>query len=85
MTHSPTATNQVYTCAACSFRAVQTTRGLFVLDPGDDKQHLDAITAQQAAAREWVTAVVTRIRARCSGDERWTMRLIRCVMMEYGE
>lgn len=117
-THTPTAVDQIYTCDQCTFRAVLTTRSLFVLDPGDDKQqHLDAITADRQARREWVYRTVTRIRQRysdgvllprtdgrhvfpceevktgmcvCAHQDRYrlslaqTQRLVRCVMMEYG-
>lgn len=98
-THTPTANDQIYTCDQCSFRAVLTTRGLFTLDSGDDKQqHLDAITAERQARREWVYRTVTRIRQQYSDGAllpssdhfdrepltlRQTQRLVRAVMMEY--
>lgn len=85
MNHTPTAVDQIYTCDQCSFRAVLTTRALFVLDPGDDKQqHLDAITADRQARREWVYRTVTRIRQRYSSDVALCKQLVRYVMMEYG-
>lgn len=82
--------DQVFTCSRCSFRAVQTTRALFVLDPGDDKQqHLDAITATREARREWVYRTITRLRGQPTGDMALTARqrerLVRCLMMEYAE
>ena len=61
--HTPTAIDLVYTCDQCSFRAVQTTAGLFLLDPGIGRAlHEDAITALTTERREWVYQLVTRIR-----------------------
>lgn len=90
MNHTPIANDQVYTCDQCSFRAVLTTSGLFTLDSGDGKQqHLDAITADRAARREWVARTVTRLRAQPMSamalTPRQRERLVRYVMMEYAE
>lgn len=63
MTHTPTADNQIYTCPACTFRAVQTTKGVVTLDAGDGRQlHLAAIERATLLRRVYLVHVVRRLR-----------------------
>jgi len=93
--HTPTADNQIYTCPHCSFRAVQTTRGVVTLDPGEGRaSHLAAIAQQAAQRRAWVAQAVTRLRNQrtvravvpghdAALSQAQLGRLLRCVVTEY--
>jgi hypothetical protein len=39
MTHTCTVDDQIVACTTCAYRAVWTTRGLFVTVPGDAEAH----------------------------------------------
>lgn len=62
MTHTPTATDALYTCPACSFRCVVTPRGIIVTEhSADDAAHLAAIEQAAAQRRAWAERVVGRL------------------------
>lgn len=62
MNHIPTCTNQLYTCDHCTFRAVQTSRGPYVLNNGAGRDlHLAAIVSAQAEQRAWVACTKVRL------------------------
>lgn len=63
MNHTPTLTNALYTCPACTFRAVATTTGLIVTVPGDDTAaHLAAIQQQRDVSRAEAARIMDRLR-----------------------
>lgn len=80
--HIPTLSNMIYTCNQCTFRAIQTTRGPYVLNNGAGRDlHLSAIVAQQAEQREWIARRLARLRG--VNDTALRQRLERCVVGEF--
>lgn len=77
----------LYTCPACAWRAVQTTRGLVVTAYGDAQASHHAGYAPSADERRaWVEQIVTRLRALHGALEpEQIARLMRCVESEYEE
>lgn len=57
----------LYTCPACEWRAVQTTRGLVITAHGDVRaSHHTGYAPSAAERRAWVKRVVTRLRVQYS-------------------
>lgn len=82
MNHIPTCTNQLYTCDHCTFRAVATSRGPYVLNNGAGRDlHLAAIVSAQAEQREWIARRLARLRN--VNDTALRQRLERCVVGEF--
>lgn len=82
MNHIPTQHGQLYICDACSFRAVQTSRGPYVLNNGAGRDlHLAAIVSAQAAQRAWVARLLARLRG--INDTALRQRLERYVVGEF--
>lgn len=82
MNHIPMLSNAIYTCDQCTFRAVQTSRGPYVLNNGAGRDlHLAAIVETQAEQRAHVARVLNRLRG--IGDSALRQRLERCVVGEF--
>jgi hypothetical protein len=95
MIHTPTLTNALYTCPACSFRAVATSAGLFVTVDGDDKAaHLATIVQQRDASRAEAARIMDRLREQYGSHATFggqplglnqLQRLFRAVVAEFAE
>lgn len=82
MNHTVERSDDIWTCPVCSFRAVHTSRGAYVLNNGVGRDlHLSAIVAQQAEQRAHVARVLQRLRN--VGDSALRSRLERCVVGEF--
>lgn len=87
MNHLSLRDGDLYTCPACEWRAVQTTRGLIVTAHGDEHaSHHAGIAPSAAERRAWVERIVTRLR-RLHGalEPEQIARLMRCVESEYSD
>lgn len=82
MNHIPILSNAIYTCDHCTFRAVQTSRGPYVLNNGAGRDlHLAAIVETQAEQQAWVARRLARLRG--VNDTALRQRLERCVVGEF--
>lgn len=82
MNHIPTQHDQLYTCDQCTFRAVQTSRGPYVLNNGAGRDmHLGAIAVAQVEKLAYVARLLARLRG--INDTALRQRLERCVVGEF--
>lgn len=82
MNHIPIQHDQLYTCDQCTFRAVATSRGPYVLNNGAGRDiHLAAIVASQVERLAYVARLLARLRG--VNDTALRLRLERCIVGEF--